>query len=234
MNQVWKSDLPQVRKMVMLALADQANDSGECYPSISVIAQRCSMGVRTVFEVLADLEQWGCLTKVARAGRSTVYTVTDPCAWRTPAPAAPLRMAHTTPARGAPPPLRQPHTTPAPRAPITTKEPPIEPPRNQAASRKGKSAGGVSLPGWLPADLWAEWVEYRKGSKGKWTAKAEELSLRTLERLRAAGHDPRVVIELAIERGWTGLFAPRADTATTGRPTLPADLPSPASQRRLV
>ena len=75
-------------------------------------------------------------------------------------------------------------------------------------SKKGK--GGkppMVLPDWLPPDVWQDWHNYRNAQKG-WTQKARELSLRTLTELHAQGHHPRAVVELAIERGWRGLFAP--------------------------
>lgn len=91
-------------------------------------------------------------------------------------------------------------------------------------SLKGK--GGkppMALPDWLPADAWQDWHNYRNAQKG-WTRKARELSLRTLTELHAQGHDPRVVIELAIERGWRGLFPikhPNGGThATPCKPSL--------------
>jgi hypothetical protein len=67
----------------------------------------------------------------------------------------------------------------------------------------------ISLPDWLPAELWADWHAYRNTRKG-WTAKAKELSLKTLTELHGQGHSPKTIIERSIERGWTGLFAPAA------------------------
>lgn len=63
MQLVWDRDLPQSRKFLLLSLADQANDAGECWPSISTLATRCSMGRRTVFDGLADLEAEGWLSR---------------------------------------------------------------------------------------------------------------------------------------------------------------------------
>lgn len=65
----------------------------------------------------------------------------------------------------------------------------------------------LSLPDWLPAELWSDWHAYRNTRKG-WTPKAKELSLKTLTDLQAQGFNPKTVIERSIERGWTGLFAP--------------------------
>ena len=70
----------------------------------------------------------------------------------------------------------------------------------------GRSKATVAppaLPGWLPADLWAEWRRHRGK---KLTAEAERRQLVTLEKLRQQGHDPPQVIARSIERGWSGLF----------------------------
>jgi hypothetical protein len=96
-------------------------------------------------------------------------------------------------------------------------------PEQELSKSKGRSAP-VVLPEWLPADAWKDWCDYRNTGKG-WTAKARELSLRTLAELHAQGHDPRKVIETAIERGWRGLFAPRADSppGSAKKPNAAAD-----------
>lgn len=80
--------------------------------------------------------------------------------------------------------------------------------QEQDQKQRGGKPPGIDLPDWVPPDAWADWHAYRNSRKG-WTAKARELSLRTLQRLHDAGHDPRKIIETSIERGWTALFAPR-------------------------
>ena len=75
MTLAWKADMPTGRKFVLLSLCDNANDQGECYPSVATIAERCSMGVRTVQGHIADLESAGLLARHERGGRSTVYKI---------------------------------------------------------------------------------------------------------------------------------------------------------------
>ena len=111
MTEAWKAELPSGRKFVLLSLCDNANDQGECYPSISMLAEKCSMSERSVFSHISDLESGGLIVRKNRAGRSTVYTI-DPCKFCTPANSAPLQPLHPTPATVAP---------------ITINEPSIEP-----------------------------------------------------------------------------------------------------------
>lgn len=76
---VWELDLPPGEKLVLLALADQANDAGtQCWPSVETIARRSGQGVRTVRRALASLETQGHLTRDHRTGTSTQYRV-HPC-----------------------------------------------------------------------------------------------------------------------------------------------------------
>jgi hypothetical protein len=77
--------------------------------------------------------------------------------------------------------------------------------------QKGGKPPALTLPDWLPATAWDDWHAFRNSRKG-WTTKARELSLATLTKLHAKGHDPTAVIEQSIERGWTGLFEIKTDT----------------------
>lgn len=50
-----------IRKMVLLKLADQANDNGECYPSYETIANACELSRRSVITHIKWLEDNGYL-----------------------------------------------------------------------------------------------------------------------------------------------------------------------------
>ena len=76
MTEVWKLDLQAPRKMVLLALADNANDEGtNCFPSVATIVEKCSMSERTVQGHLQALEETGLIRRKERSGRSTHYTL---------------------------------------------------------------------------------------------------------------------------------------------------------------
>ena len=101
MTDAWKASIPAGRKMVLLALCDNANDQGECYPSISMLAEKCSMSERSVFNHIADLESGGLIVRKNRAGRSTIYTI-YPCKFCTTANSAPLQPLQAVPANAQP------------------------------------------------------------------------------------------------------------------------------------
>lgn len=56
------------RKLVLLKLADNANDSGECWPSYQHIADECEMGRSTVKAHIKALEEAGFITVLERNG----------------------------------------------------------------------------------------------------------------------------------------------------------------------
>lgn len=92
------------------------------------------------------------------------------------------------------------------------------PPTGGTGRAKPRSEIAMALPSWLPPDAWEDWSAYRaRISRDRWTPRAAELSIKTLGRLRADGHDPREVIEQSIGNGWTGLFAVDAPRAPARR-----------------
>ncbi|UPL20211.1 helix-turn-helix domain-containing protein [Alcaligenes faecalis] len=208
MSECWPlQGMTPAQKAVLISLADNANDQGVCWPSVESISARTCLSERSVQNAIKWLIDAGALQAQQRQGRSTVYTVT-PAAF---APPQEMRGANKdetpanndrTPAAFAP--------IPAAAAPRTVKEPS----RNRKEPQKKIS---VEVPGWLDADAWSMWDEFRKQKSGKaWTDAAKRLSLRTLEKLYADGHDPAAAVEQSIERGWTGIF-PVKDSMQTGQ-----------------
>jgi hypothetical protein len=74
-----------LRKLVLLKLADNANDQGECWPSYQYIADQCEMSKRSVMAHIDALIDSGFLRKELRLGgekgnKSNVYTLRIPSA----------------------------------------------------------------------------------------------------------------------------------------------------------
>lgn len=138
------------QKAVLISLADNANDEGVCWPSVSNISLRTCLSERAVQGAIKWLCSVGALATSDRTGRSTVYTVT-------PEAYAPPQQLHPrskcTPADGAGLPPQELHPPPADGAPHprssctqnrnrTKREPSEEPqsslPTVPAGQRKGK------------------------------------------------------------------------------------------------
>lgn len=69
-----------LRKLVLLKLADNANDQGECWPSYQYIADQCEMSKRSVMLHINKLIEDGFLKKEHRLGgekfnKSNLYTL---------------------------------------------------------------------------------------------------------------------------------------------------------------
>lgn len=57
-----------LKKLVLLKLADQANDDGDCWPSYQHIADQCEIGRSTVRKHVKELEEMGILVVKNRPG----------------------------------------------------------------------------------------------------------------------------------------------------------------------
>ncbi|MBH9537511.1 helix-turn-helix domain-containing protein [Novosphingopyxis sp. YJ-S2-01] len=96
MSKVWEIDLPDSEKIVLLALADAANDEGTCWPSMKTLATKCSKSDRTVQGAIQTLCKKGLLNRKERLGKGCLYTVLPdtPDAANTPEAASPPKPLH--------------------------------------------------------------------------------------------------------------------------------------------
>lgn len=215
MTEAWKTRLPTGQKMVLLALADNANDMGECYPSIATLAAKCSMSERAVQGHLRGLEEAGIVERDMRTGRSTLYTI-NPRKFCTSAESAPQQNLHHTPAEIAKTPAES-APSPAESAPITTTQP-SEP------KRTTKRDEPFVLPDWIPQDTWDAFMEVRKKAKAASTDYAHRLIVNQLEKFRADGLNPVEIINNSIRSGWKDVYRPKAGQAQGKRPGYVHDI----------
>ena len=138
MTQVWDLALPAFDKLVLLALADCANDEGLAWPSIATLKRKSGAGERTIYRAIADMESLGILTIERIAGKGNRYTVT-------PAAVAPLPTSHPSQTGTPPLPVRQ--ETPAAVAPKPSEN--HQEPSNQCAA--------VATPALKPEHIFEKW-----------------------------------------------------------------------------
>lgn len=145
MTAVWAvTTLIHTDKLVLLALADNANDEGLCWPSVATLTQKCGMDTRTVQRVVGRLCEAGHLSVHERQGKSNYYTVHP---WRSDTPGvAPSRHKDapaddrsganaTSPGAAPPSPPAQRHHPPGAAPPIIIIEPSVESPKNRHVAK---------------------------------------------------------------------------------------------------
>jgi hypothetical protein len=126
MSMVWPMRMQAGAKLVLLALADNANDSGQCWPGIATLIEKTCLSERAIQRHIRDLAVEGYLTIHERSGRSSVYTLTP--AKSAPPPNLPPADLAPTPAKSAPQPPQ-----------IWHPEPSDEPSRTGESARKRAS-----------------------------------------------------------------------------------------------
>lgn len=218
MGAVWPLQLPDSQKIVLLALADCANDEGHAWPSIATLARKCSKCERTVQSVLRDLAKLGHVTRVEVPGKGCRYLL-HPRNDCTPAAAAPRKEC-------APQPLPQ---TPAAAAPKPSR------------TIKGKEANASSpqlavkpdlfpKPDWAEPQTWADWLDVRRAKKARNTATAYAGFLADIARLACPEWPPDRLLAHAVARSWAGIYEPKEGYPSNGR--LPGHHSQPVASLR--
>lgn len=196
----WRIDwISPSQKLVLVSLADQANDDGVCWPSIKTLGVRTCLSERAIRDALRALEEHGLLTTGQREGRSSYYTVT-------PANGAPRQEMPGRGAGDAGVPRQMAPGTPANGAPITYKEPSVEPSLNRRATRAGFDPRSVDLPPCIPKESWDAWCSHRSSKRQRLTEVSVGQQIKFLSEQAVKGSMPADIIAQSIRNGWTGLF----------------------------
>lgn len=176
MTWAWDLELPIGEKMVLLKLADRANDDGECWPGQEELARQCSMSVRAIRDNLTRLVNRGLVGVEYRnfgmRRGSNVYrinTVQDGVKKAESRPADSAARLDSRPADGDIPTgsrCRSYKEEPSLKAIIRAKEaemPPLpddEPPQQNERDEHNDGIGFDALSGMfcnIHEDYWARW-----------------------------------------------------------------------------
>ncbi|WP_084215004.1 helix-turn-helix domain-containing protein [Sphingomonas sp. Ant20] len=173
MTAVWSVTLPDSEKIVLLALADCANDEGLCWPSMATLAAKCSKSDRTVQAAIKSLVASGHMSRQEIAGRGCRYIVHP-----TPEAAAPPKPLHP---EAISPPKR---TALTPEAAADKPSRTITSPEASPPSRRGRVQAVKVKPFRLPED-WAP-VRFADDTVARAIVdrRGKDWSLRALESFR--------------------------------------------------
>lgn len=110
MNAIWDhSPYKGSKLLILLSLADMANDAGKCWPSIPTISRRARLTERQTMIVLAQLRADQAIDWDNRPGTSNMYAIANPAPLN---PDSPLRPDSGVPLRPDSPPPESRFTPP--------------------------------------------------------------------------------------------------------------------------
>lgn len=212
---VWPLQMPPTQKAVLISLADNANDQGDCWPSITTIGERTCLGRTAVINAIKSLETAGLLVADRSNGRHTKYLInvaqldlfgrSNQSVRRTGTADGLVREAHqsagqTGTADGRNQSARR--TAPVREADTNRQEP------SRTKSLKTKPSPAASAlpdpPSWLDRGAWDGFVAMRKRIRFPLTPRAAELIFRELETL---ADDPNKVLDQSTRNGWRDVYA---------------------------
>ena len=182
LSAAWAQDgLTSNQKLVLLGLANWCNsESQTAWPSIPVLAERCSLTPRSVQRILKQLRELGLISVEQRSNTSSVYYFH-------------LKERHdVTPDTVSPP--TQCHPTPDTVSP------------NTRYILKDRDTRTRNWPDWLPLDAWVGFVNMRKATNKPMTDRAVQNLLTKLEKMRAAGQDVAEVLDQSTNACWADVY----------------------------
>lgn len=105
MSAIWEIPMPPTDKLVMLALADCADEEGRCWPSIATIARKSGVSERSVQRAIRKAEESRLIQREEVIGKGCKYRL-HPRHSVTPDNVAPVTGATPTPDTVSPKPSR--------------------------------------------------------------------------------------------------------------------------------
>lgn len=185
---VWRSGPEnQAQMLVLLALADAANERGYCWPAVATIARKARMSERNARRILRDLEDAGWIAVNYERGRNHTngYTITKPdnVSARTECPPGQIEQENRTNRAGKP-------------DTAMSAEP------SRTIKNHHRDSTREILLSVLSPETADAFIEHRRAKRAKLTDQAATLIAKKL-----AGHpNPDAVVEESIANGWTGVF----------------------------
>lgn len=200
MARVWESsELGGTELLMLLAIADFADDEGQAYPSVRTLAKKCRLQPRRVNYILASLQTRGELQVRKNEGPKGTnrYRITLPLQPSAPLhQSAPLHCSAPTPALECALPLHWSADKPL----VNHQEP--------KKTRTRVAASALDVAALLPeveAQTLKDWMEVRKSKR------AGPITATVAKGIRAEASKAGVSLQSAIEtccvRGWQSLKA---------------------------
>lgn len=216
---VWKAAIKDpVAKLVLLKFADNANDSGKCWPSIANISRETGLCRRTVQTKIRALEDLDLLKSVRGVNRCD-YTLSMEklTQIRHSGGVQEMHPAGDAPCSTCTGGVQEMHGGGAGDA-LAYKEPSL----NRQRTIKEPASFPYSSTEFIEA--WQDWIQHRKEIKKPITETSTKLSFKKLANMTES--EAITAIQHSISNGYQGIYPPQQNT-TTNRPTHEKFNPKP-------
>lgn len=230
-----RQKLPSTQKLVLLMLAERHNkDSGQCNPSLELLADDCGLSRRSVIDQIAKLQEAGYLTVRHRA-RDNVKLPSQyvlhldfgiPEKVQTEAsdpyllPKEVVNDVHRGSERAAPGVVNDVHevVNDVHQGSERAAHKPVNKPGIEPKYKKTRvAAPSFQVPDWINKQHWDAWHSCAKRKNA--TNAQKQMAVDKLAKWREEGIDHAAALESAAIAGWQGLFKPDvpASAMTPGR-----------------
>ncbi|HGN1277638.1 TPA: helix-turn-helix domain-containing protein [Proteus mirabilis] len=194
----WSLDLKAPQKILILSLADRADEYHCCYPSIQRLVKDTGLDKKTIGKwinlmiedgLISDTGERKGPTKRVRVLRLNIELECTQKRDDTKSGNVPKNGSLNVPKNGS---QNQSLET------------------NNEPKKKGFDAKKESIPDWLDREIWFNWIDYRNEIKKPFkTKKTFELQVKFLLECLEEGYSPEEIINQSIANGWQGLFKPK-------------------------
>ncbi len=202
----WSLDLKAPQKILILSLADRADEYHCCYPSIQRLVKDTGLDKKTIGKwinlmiedgLISDTGERKGPTKRVRVLRLNIEFECTQKRDDTKSGNVPKNGSLNVPKNGS---LNVPKNGSQNQSLETNNEP----------KKKGFDAKKESIPDWLDREIWFNWIDYRNEIKKPFkTKKTFELQVKFLLECLEEGYSPEEIINQSITNGWQGLFKPK-------------------------
>ena len=194
----WSLDLKAPQKILILSLADRADEYHCCYPSIQRLVKDTGLDKKTIGKwinlmiedgLISDTGERKGPTKRVRVLRLNIEFECTQKRDDTKSGNVPKNGSLNVPKNGS---QNQSLET------------------NNEPKKKGFDAKKEPIPDWLDREIWFNWIDYRNEIKKPFkTKKTFELQVKFLLECLEEGYSPEEIINQSIANGWQGLFKPK-------------------------
>jgi DNA-binding transcriptional ArsR family regulator len=215
MNEAWSYPLNSHEKIVLLALADCANDEGVAYPSYDSLMKKTGMAKATLAKHLKLLRGLGLIksenhSEFGKGKKVNVYTISSTLELSYSSISElkdkikELRKKYASTKSSTLEPAKVQNVDP--KSSTLEHEPPYEPSVKETSVEKNKQKKSTfALPDSVDKNRWSEWMKIRSRKRAANTDYAKNLLLSTLLEAGKQGYNVNAVMDLAIKRSWAGL-----------------------------